>query len=364
MKRLIIGMIAIITVLSAVGCSESNSSEVKNENTASNSSSSAYKEESSSDEQVFTKPTEQQPEIKGNVIASGDCGENGGNVKWKLYDEGLLVIEGIGKMEDYPIDRSSVGDGWGNSSKIIYTTPWKDYNERIKFVVVSEGVTYIGNGSFAGADVESMQLPESLESFSSYIGGLDHLSTFKIPKGVKKIGSEDEGYGVGLCINANLENIEVDDDNEYFSSVDGVLYNKDKSVLISCPHKKTTVVIPDGVKTIGAYAFYDCVSISSIELPASVTSIEMYAFASCTELVDINIPYGVHTIGNYAFERSTKITSIIIPSSVTSIGIAAFSDCAGPVETTDHERITIKCDAGSYAEKYAKENRLKYEYIG
>ena len=306
-----------------------------------------------------------EPQLNNSkVIASGDCGEKGDNVKWKLHEDGLLVIEGSGKMKDYPINRGAIGGGWGSSSNEMYTTPWKDYNERIKSVVVSEGVSYIGTCSFAGSNVESIKLPDSLESISFHFGVLDCLSTLRIPKGVKRIGIDGDRDIYGLFQNANLENIKVDEENEYFSSVDGVLYNKDKTILLSCPPKKSEVVIPYGVKTIGAYAFKGCEKISTIELPVSIVSIEAYAFANCTELTDINIPYGTQTIGEQAFERSTKITSIIIPSSVTSIGAAAFSDGLGPLETTDHERITIWCNSDSYAEKYAKEHHLKYEYIG
>ena len=359
MKRIIIGIVALVMALSSTGCSEAKSSSevdksrIENNKTSSNSE--AVLDTSSEEE------TSRNSELQINnskVIASGNCGEKGDNVKWKLHEDGLLVIEGSGKMEDYPIDRGAIG-GWGSSSNEMYTTPWKDYNEKIKKVVVTEGITYLGESAFSDTRLESLMLPDSLETISVYMG-IGDLTSLRIPKGVKKIGGE---Y-IDLYYAYNLETIEVDDENEYFSSVDGVLYNKDKTILLSCPPKKSEVVIPYGVKTIGAYAFKGCEKISKIELPVSIVSIEAYAFANCTELTDINIPYGTQTIGEQAFERSTKITSIIIPSSVTSIGAAAFSDGLGPLETTDHERITIWCNSDSYAEKYAKEHHLKYEYIG
>lgn len=358
MKKMIIGIVALIMALSSIGCSEAKSSngsdDIRTEDNKISSvnenvlDSSAEESQSKNDEPLFNN---------SKVIASGDCGENGDNVTWKLYEDGLLVIEGSGKMKDYPIDRGAIG-GWGSSSNEMYTTPWKDYNEKIKKVVVTEGITYLGESAFSDTRLESLMLPDSLETISVYMG-IGDLTSFRIPKGVKKIGGE---Y-IDLYYAYNLETIEVDEENEYFSSVDGVLYNKDKTILLSCPPKKSEVVIPYGVKTIGAYAFMTCKEIRKIDIPITVNTIETSAFAECIELSDVSLPENLKSIGDYAFARSTKITSIYIPNSLTNIGVGAFTDGLAPGGTTDHERITISCYAGSAAEKYAKKYRLKYELI-
>lgn len=211
MKKLLIGILALVISLSSTGCSEAkSSSEVDNsriENSKTSSNSEAVLDTSSEEES--SRDNELQIN-NSKVIASGNCGENGDNVKWKLHEDGLLVIEGSGKMKDYPIDRGAIGGGWGSSSNEMYTTPWKDYNERIKSVVVSEGVSYIGTCSFAGSNVESIKLPDSLESISFHFGVLDYLSTLRIPKGVKRIGIDGDRDIYGLFQNANLENIKVD----------------------------------------------------------------------------------------------------------------------------------------------------------
>ena len=87
-----------------------------------------------------------------------------------------------------------------------------------------------------------------------------------------------------------------------------------------------SVVIGDGVTSIGSNAFAGCVSLTSINIPSSVTNIGEYAFAVCS-LTSISIPSSVTNIGMHAFAGCARLTSISIPSSVTSIEMGAFSNC-------------------------------------
>ena len=89
----------------------------------------------------------------------------------------------------------------------------------------------------------------------------------------------------------------------------------------------TSVNIPNGVTSIGDYAFDDCVNLASITIPNSVTSIGKSAFDGCTDLASITIPNSVTSIGDYAFNWCKSLTSITIPDSVTSIGLDVFSAC-------------------------------------
>ena len=90
----------------------------------------------------------------------------------------------------------------------------------------------------------------------------------------------------------------------------------------------TSIEIPSSVTSIGNSAFYYCSSLTSIEIPSSVTSIGGQAFSSCRSLTSIEIPSSVTSIGGQAFSGCSSLTSIEIPSSVTSIGNSAFSDCS------------------------------------
>ena len=92
--------------------------------------------------------------------------------------------------------------------------------------------------------------------------------------------------------------------------------------------KITSVVIEDGVTSIGKYAFYACLKMEEISIADTVTSIDGYAFRDCTKLKTVEIPDSVTSIGSYAFYGCSSLTSINIPDSVTSIGGRAFYGCS------------------------------------
>ena len=102
----------------------------------------------------------------------------------------------------------------------------------------------------------------------------------------------------------------------------------------------TSVVIPDSVTTIGDYAFYYCSDMTGITIPGSVTSIGKAAFYDCTGLTSVVIPDGVTSIGALAFSDCTGLTGITIPGSVTSFGGSAFSGCTGLTGITIQDGVT------------------------
>lgn len=115
----------------------------------------------------------------------------------------------------------------------------------------------------------------------------------------------------------------------YFIYDNKVLFDKDKSTIISFRDKDTTsYVIPDRVSGIGSGAFYDCKFLESLIIPDSVTYIGYYAFYGCSSLSNIVIPNGVTSIGTWAFSGCSSLSNIILPDSVTRIGNAAFVGCS------------------------------------
>ncbi len=118
-------------------------------------------------------------------------------------------------------------------------------------------------------------------------------------------------------------------DNNGTLTISGIGTMKNYAYSPSAPwgNNIKTVVIEDGVTSIGDFAFHNCLSLTSITIPDSVINIGDYAFYNCTFLTSITIPDSVTNIGEYAFDRCSSLTSIIIPDSVTSIGKSAFYKC-------------------------------------
>jgi len=149
------------------------------------------------------------------------------------------------------------------------------------------------------------------------------LTSVNIPSSLTSIG-----YGNPFDGCKNLTSITVDNLNNNYASVDGVLFDKNIKTIISYPRgKKGAYSIPSSVTSIGYSAFYSCESLTSVNIPSSVTSIGDSAFSHCTSLTSVDIPSLVTSIGFMAFSSCTSLTSVNIPSSVTSIGRSSFSHC-------------------------------------
>lgn len=221
-------------------------------------------------------------ETPEGVIAKGTHPNT--DMSWILYDDGHLVINGTGSV---------YGD---NSSK---TEGYKHYRTKIKTVTVNEGITGIGNEAFYNFPITSISLPSTLTSIGNNAFSYTSLKTLTIPPSVSTIGSgmlmgskiETIHLGnpshniAGIFTNCTdtdyLDCITVDENNALYTTVDGVLYNKDMTVLIRVPATRSgQFVVPDTVTGISQYAFSDTANLESLVLPVSLASIGDRVFNS------------------------------------------------------------------------------------
>ena len=216
------------------------------------------------------------------IVDRGKCGEN---VTYSLTADGIMHVSGTGAMYDY--------DDWSPNR-------WG----RVCSVIISEGVTSIGELAFYGChDLTTISLPDSLTTIGDWAVYSCDLESVTIPKNVSSIGTW------AFSSSSRLTEITVAEDNPYFSTYDGALYNKEKTILLICPAGKTTISIPDGVICIDK-AVQACHKLISVNLPEGITSIGGYTFSNLQSLTSVTIPRSMREFKNYAFKDCPSLTDV------------------------------------------------------
>ena len=220
---------------------------------------------------------------------------------------------------------------------------------------LNEGLVSIGNKAFnACENLSSIKLPTSLESVGNEAFAYNKaLTSIHFPQNVKNIGEK------ALLECVSLINISVSNDNETYYGTNGVLYTKDRKVILAYPAGKPDkrYVVPNEVETVSAYAFYyaqhlkelvisnslhtieekafeGCILLESIEFSDSLRTIAAYAFRGCISLNSVVLGSNVEYVGEYSFYQCRQLAQVYIPKSVTYLGGYAFGEIMVPVEAT------------------------------
>ncbi|MDR0789383.1 MAG: leucine-rich repeat protein [Bacteroidales bacterium] len=212
-------------------------------------------------------------------------------------------------------------------------------------VMIPYSVVTIGINAFRNcANLTSINLTNTVNSIKSdAFYGCGGLTSITIPSTVNSI----TGNVFRNC--SSLTSINVSANNYYYSSLDGILYNKTRDTLICCPGGKTgEVIVPNFVTTIGNYAFAYC-HVTSVMLPPFASSIGSYAFQYCSSLTSIDIPNHITSIRNGTFYYCSNLISVTIPNFITLIETAAFSGCGALASITIPSSVTtIQSDVFGY----------------
>lgn len=218
--------------------------------------------------------------VESGAKLTGGAAGDGSGVTWQLTENTddpstyTLTISGSGAMEDFPFGSYQ---------------PWYSFHDQITSVVVSPGVTSIGQCAFSRfAKLTHVDIADSVISIGwDAFYYCSSLTDITIPQSVTYIGP----LAFFHCTNLS------------------------------------SITLSNNITSIGSSAFEDCTNLTSITIPGSVTSIGLAAFCNCTKLTSITIPDSVTTIDLEAFKNCSSLTSITIPGSVTSIGPYVFDGC-------------------------------------
>ena len=257
----------------------------------------------------------------GAKLTGGAAGDGSG-VTWQLTENTddpstyTLTIRGSGAMEDYLMSGHQ---------------PWRSFRDQITSVVVSPGVTSIGNLAFTRfSKLIHVDIADSVVSIGEQVfSECSSLTNITVPQSVTYIGVN----AFDSC--TNLSSITLSTNN--ITSI--------RSHTFSGCSKLSSIVIPDGVTSIQSGAFFNCTKLTSITIPDSVTTIDPGAFKNCSSLTSITIPGSVTSIGSNVFDGCTSLNDIRYSGTSESV-ISALS---GYVPT----RVTF-----NYGDKVSEAERM------
>ena len=281
------------------------------------------------------------------IVAEGKCGIN---VNWKLRDNGTLVIYGNGSTEDYLVN-------------IAKDQPYRAYQARITKVIIEEGVTSIGRGAFYGfANITEVVNPESLIAIHEYaFFGCSALKTMNIPENTFYIGLFAlRKTGLTALNFANTEGWRFSDGTALDpTDMKGTLaaFKTANTYKLTCQRPVTDVGEPTATGVFGAkdqftwtlsstgvltvsgkgdmpkfnvnttpwYGYRG--AIRSVVIEEGITSVGRCSFHTCRAITSVTLPESLETLVEYAFYNCQYLTKVTIPANVTSIGTYVFRKC-------------------------------------
>ena len=200
--------------------------------------------------------------------------------------------------------------------------PWNSYKPKIKTVEIKKGITSIGTFAFYRCNIlESITIADSVEVINNGVFKYcPNLKSLHLPANLTTIGEEN----VYQCY--SMETISIDPSNEKFMVEDNVLFTKDKKQLVLYPpgNKRTSYSIPEGVKTIGKYAFQSTKYLTDVIFSNTITYVDIGAFQEASALKNVQLSSSVLSFNSLVFQNCESFKSIQFNTSMTEINDYTF----------------------------------------
>jgi hypothetical protein len=213
-------------------------------------------------------------------------------------------------------------NGWGSTFSGLPTVAIQEQNQLL-YETAGGGITinrYVGPGGPVAIPAAINSLPATGIGTNAFVD--TSVTSVSIPAFVTNIAV------FAFCECYDLAAMAVDPNSSFFSSLNGVLFDKSQDTLVAFPGGMGgSYAIPGSVASIGAGAFCWCTNLTSVTIPGTVTNIGHGAFESCLGLTRITIPGGVTNIGDYAFYFCSRLTNATLGASVGYVGASAFTYC-------------------------------------
>lgn len=348
--------------------------------------------------------------ICGISVSANETTYRMGNNVYMTYNDQTrdVIIEGTGEMYDYDTDGYDV---------IGHINPFKQIDKnKINDIIISDGITSIGNYSLCGIQATSVQIPNSVRIIGDSSFGSITIKSDKliIPNGVTYIGKEafmgvfrftplghqyngldimlpdsvtyvgERAFAMGGIKSMKFSNaikslpISILEGNPHLKSV--ILPDKlvtiEDGAFFACP-KLETIALPDSLKSIGQNAFNGCILLTDINIPGSMQTIGANAFAGCRRLFNVTMQEGVRNIDDNAFNGCIRLQTMTLPASIQSIGDYAFNQCTmlrsvmirnGNAnlgrQVFNGCPVTLSASKGSRVQAYAKSNGIGFKDNG
>ena len=271
---------------------------------------------------TFTAKSKGSAKLQFNAYKMYD--ENGGSIEPESSNGTINVIEPGGTITGIYNDLLSYSI---TDDEVTITRCDTSASGSVTIPATIEGlpVTTIGEKAFDKcSSITSVTIPDTVTSLYNFaFRGCTNLISIEIPDSVTSIDNK-VFYGCSSLVSINVE-----ENNPNYSSVYGILFNKDKTILVRYPEGKTNIEysIPSTVLTVNEAAFLGCKNLTNILFSKNVVVIGDSAFQACQNLINVVIGNGVTSIGNCAFSNCFELESVTISDSVTSIGYEAFYNC-------------------------------------